>query len=255
MTGKPIGHQLFQLPPDRFLAERKRLVDALRRAGDRAGAAAVDKLHRPSVCAWAVNQVAHREGRRMDALFEAGDALKRAHAQLQAGASADHLKQAEASERALVRELVGCTEAVLQGAGHAVTAGTSREIHDTFHGAALADDDVRALLRAGMLARPLAPLNGVEALLASGASARRGLPARPPTDTRALTRGRERMAELARALGQAEARLRRLEVKVKRAAEAAVARQARDDARNRVAELRAEQEAADAELRRLERGA
>ncbi|MDP8988077.1 MAG: hypothetical protein M3N11_06985, partial [Actinomycetota bacterium] len=50
--------QLYELEPRHFVAARDRLVRELRAAGERQAAAAVKGLRRPTVVAWALNQVA-----------------------------------------------------------------------------------------------------------------------------------------------------------------------------------------------------
>jgi hypothetical protein len=45
----------------------------------------VAKLRKPSVAAWAVNQLVRTQGRAIGELFDAGDALQRAQSDLLAG--------------------------------------------------------------------------------------------------------------------------------------------------------------------------
>src|SRR4051812_44776528 len=51
---------LFALDPSEFTAARDRLVAELREAGDKGAAAEVKALRRPTVTAWALNQLARR---------------------------------------------------------------------------------------------------------------------------------------------------------------------------------------------------
>jgi hypothetical protein len=48
---------LYQVPLSQFVAERKRLADELRAAGDKKGGAKLRQLPRPSVSAWVTNQL------------------------------------------------------------------------------------------------------------------------------------------------------------------------------------------------------
>src|SRR5688572_19212665 len=59
-----------------FTAERKRLADAAKKDGDAAAAAAIGKLAKPSVSAWAVNRLWRDARKEFDALFAAGDQLR-----------------------------------------------------------------------------------------------------------------------------------------------------------------------------------
>lgn len=71
-------HDLYGLPLERFVAERAALTKALRRAGSREQATEVASLRKPSVAAWAVNQLVRAHGREIAALFAAGDGLEHA---------------------------------------------------------------------------------------------------------------------------------------------------------------------------------
>jgi hypothetical protein len=70
--------RLYQVPPAAFVSERNALAKALKGAGDKAGVEQVSRLVRPSPVAWAVNQLHFRAPRELDALREAGSALRRA---------------------------------------------------------------------------------------------------------------------------------------------------------------------------------
>ena len=67
---------LYAAPPARFVEERKRLARALRAAGRRAEAQAIEKLTRPTVSVWATNQLARRERARVGELLELTDWLR-----------------------------------------------------------------------------------------------------------------------------------------------------------------------------------
>jgi len=62
--------RLYAASPDRFTAERDALAKSLR-ATDKAAAAAVKALRRPTVTAWALNQVARDQAGDLSALFDA----------------------------------------------------------------------------------------------------------------------------------------------------------------------------------------
>ena len=52
---------LFATPPTAFIEERKRIVAALKGAGRKDDAKAVEKIPRPSLAVWTVNQIARRD--------------------------------------------------------------------------------------------------------------------------------------------------------------------------------------------------
>ncbi|MGH2841808.1 MAG: hypothetical protein ACRDKY_13385, partial [Solirubrobacteraceae bacterium] len=73
---------LYGLPLDRFVPERGALAKALKSEGRRDEAAGVAGLRKPSVAGWAVNQLVRTQGRDVQELFDAGDALRDAQADL-----------------------------------------------------------------------------------------------------------------------------------------------------------------------------
>ena len=69
---------LYGLPIERFTEERNTLARELRREARRDEAAFVSKLRKPSLAAWAVNQLVRSQRSEISALYESGDALQRA---------------------------------------------------------------------------------------------------------------------------------------------------------------------------------
>jgi hypothetical protein len=70
--------RLYQVPAAAFVNERNALVKTLRLSGDKARAEDVARLGRPTPVAWAVNQLHYRAPDALDALKEAGAALRQA---------------------------------------------------------------------------------------------------------------------------------------------------------------------------------
>jgi len=66
---------LYGAPFDRFVPQRTELAKTLRKDGRRDEAAEVAALRKPSVAAWAVNQLIRTQARSVKDLFGAGDAL------------------------------------------------------------------------------------------------------------------------------------------------------------------------------------
>ena len=61
--------ELYGLPLDRFTPERNALARELRNLGERERGAEVAALRKPSVAAWAVNQLARTQKRSIGELF------------------------------------------------------------------------------------------------------------------------------------------------------------------------------------------
>jgi transcription initiation factor TFIIIB Brf1 subunit/transcription initiation factor TFIIB len=198
------------LPLERFTSERNALARELRRAGQRDAAAEVLGLRKPSVGAWAVNQLVRTQSRAIAELFRAGDALRKVQADLLAGRSdARSLRQAVESERSAVDGLVRRAGGLLTSDGHQLSPTALEQVSETLHAAAI-DEQARATVRDGCLDRELRHV-GLDAL-SGAAPARRGRASSRPQSSRkqpsATEEARQRRAERS-AARQAEAQARR----------------------------------------------
>ena len=102
--------RLYVAPREEFVRERDALVRALREAGDRDAAAEVGALRKPTLVAWTVNQLAHKERRDIDLLLDAGKRIIDAQeASIAKGGRAD-LDAAQASLRRAVNGLTAAGE-------------------------------------------------------------------------------------------------------------------------------------------------
>jgi hypothetical protein len=148
-------HDLYGLSLERFVPARGSVAKALRKEGRREQAAEVLSLRKPSVAAWAVNQLIRTRGREIAALFDAGDALQLAQSQLLAGRGDGRaLREAVARERDAVSGLAELARGLLSSEGHELTQTMLDRVSQTLHAAAL-DADARAQVRDGCLVREL----------------------------------------------------------------------------------------------------
>lgn len=143
---------LFALPAGEFVAARDALAKQVRAEGDKDAAAEVKALRRPTVAAWAVNQVARTTRTKKDvaALVQVGDRLRDAHQALLAGEGDADIRTATAERRKLVAKLTKAAVELLGPAGEAQRDAIS----NTFD-AAVADPAAGALVRAGRLHKEL----------------------------------------------------------------------------------------------------
>jgi hypothetical protein len=180
---------LYGLPLDRFVPERTALTKELRAAGQREEAAAVASLRKPSIAAWAVNQLVRSQGRAITSLFEAGQALRNAQAKVLAGrGGGPALRTAAERERNAVDALVKAGRGLLCSDGHELSAAIIERVRETLHAAAL-DDDAQQLIRGGRLERELRHVGfGIED--AAAAPARRATPARRKATADGASRAR-----------------------------------------------------------------
>lgn len=223
----PEVDDLYAAPPGRFVGRRDHLVERLRAHGRTDEAVAVRRLRRPTVGAWAVNQLALRHPDLLDEL--ADDAARVAEAQRTGGSGLD----AEWRERvrAQRRRADDLTE---RAARWVVDEGVSTSDHRDEIAATLelaaSDPRVAHQVRRGRLrrlpARPSDPFVGLPE--PDGRRPRRGRrrdeEGRARAASAALDRARAELARRERALDDLEERIDR-------------ARSAREGARRRLAEL------------------
>lgn len=146
---------LYATPQDGFIAARDALVKQLRAgdAGAKAAAAGVKALRKPSVTAWALNQVARTSAEDLAALFAADAGLAQAQ---QAGSGSEALSHATRARREVVRRLVDAALAVLRDGGHPDSPGNRDRIAQTLTAVAT-DQAGREALRRGRLSGDLEP--------------------------------------------------------------------------------------------------
>src|SRR3954452_25543843 len=97
--------QLFALPLDEFTAARNELAKRLKQEGDAETAETVRAMTKPSVAAWAVNQLARREPEAVRSLLNLGSRLRSAQERsLKLARPADELCWAESTGRAFSRK-------------------------------------------------------------------------------------------------------------------------------------------------------
>ncbi|MDQ3709796.1 MAG: hypothetical protein M3387_10935 [Actinomycetota bacterium] len=149
---------LFTLVPDEFTAARDGLVKRLRAAGEREAAKTVAGLRRPKLAAWAVNHLVRCDRAAVEALLEAGAAVREQQRRLLSGAKAPQLRAVSAARRAAIEELVAKAVAALAQHGVNPQAHVG-EITATLE-AASADEQAARQVLAGRLSSPLAAPSG-----------------------------------------------------------------------------------------------
>jgi hypothetical protein len=205
--------RLYRLPLESFTPARNALAKT---AG--ADAAAVRALEKPSIAAWAVNQLYWQKRAEYDALVEAAEHVRAAHKAVLGGKSGALRETGEAHEKEIERATKAAVSLLSDG-GHPVTDATKQAIVTT----------LRALPSGtpGRLVKPLQP-GGFEML--AGLTLKKGpapapapaprpapTPKGQPKGTKALTRAREAATAATRALRDAEHAAKRTEFELARA--------------------------------------
>lgn len=215
---------LYRGPLDAFTDARNALAKTAKNA-------AVKALAKPTVPAWAVNQLHWQRRPVLDRLVEAAVGVRAQHQRMLAGEKAD-LRAAEATHREALREALAAAKEVLVAGGQAATPATLDAVRDTLQ--ALPSPEAN-----GRLVRPLAP-QGLEALagLVLGANpaplatplpvAAAARPKASPLEAPATTAVREREQAKEKARAEAAAEKAAREKAARKAAAEAVLAKARE---------------------------
>src|SRR4051794_14753103 len=108
--------ELFALPLDEFTAARNALAKQVRAGGDRAAADEIKALRKPSITAWALNQLVRQHPDNVAGLLDAGRALRDAHERALEG-DASGLRDAGRGQQQAVGDLARVAAAILEEAG------------------------------------------------------------------------------------------------------------------------------------------
>lgn len=212
-TLESVAAELYAAPLAEFTDRRTALARVLR-ADDRGLADAVGRLPKPAQSAWAVNRFARERPDDLDDLLDLGAQLREAQREV----AADRVKALTANTQALVRRTLDGVAAVAADGGAPLSAALLGQVEQTLR-AAMADEDAAGAVRAGVLAKPLAPA-GFGPVDLDGAVA--VIPAARPARERRLTVVRpaakrdqdDRGAAAKREAEQAVARLERAEAEL-----------------------------------------
>lgn len=172
--------RLYELSLEEFTAARNELA---KRLGD----ASIKQLKKPSVPAWAVNQLARRREVDLRRLLRAGEQLEKAQRDAVSGGDQRAFESARGAERDAVRRLRSEATDLLQAGGHPAGDATLERVTKTLH-AGSATEAGRAALREGRLTEELEP-QGFDALVGVTPSPRRAKAA--PTQNRGARKARE----------------------------------------------------------------
>ncbi len=147
-SAKEAADRLYGLPLEEFTSARNAAAKELRARGMQAEADEVKTLAKPTVAAWAVNQLTRRRHADLDEFLEAAAAAREA----QLGGGGDVRSEIKRQREALAKLVRAAREELGSDASEAVTG----RIRQTLEAAAV-DDQAAEELRRGRLARELEP--------------------------------------------------------------------------------------------------
>lgn len=161
---------LYRTPLAEFVDARNALAARLRKAGDAEASARVKALPKPSVAAWALNQVYWRARDDYARMIAAGDRLRSLQQQMLAGRAADP-RDAMQERQAALRKVVERALGFLAEAGQPATDATRQRVNVTADALATWGSHPQDYAP-GYLDRELEP-PGFDALASLGATALR----------------------------------------------------------------------------------
>ncbi|GAA1151287.1 hypothetical protein [Ornithinicoccus hortensis] len=142
--------ELYAVPAGEFVTRRTALVKAARADRQKDAAQQIGALRKPSVAAWAVNQVVRQRPAVLAHLADVGVRLRHAQSALDASGIAG----LRAERDAVLTELVAAAAEVSSAAGQTLTPAVEAEVRDTGI-AALADEAAAEVVASGGLTRAL----------------------------------------------------------------------------------------------------
>lgn len=156
-AGDDLLDGLYAAAPREFVAERKRVREALVAEGRDDEARQVAKRKRPSASVWAVNQLARRAPDDVAELLDLGASLRAGERKLMRGGDAAGFMEDARTARQKVAGLAKRAEAYVAEAGQKPTVTLARKIAQTLQAASIADEETRERLAAGRLDEDLTP--------------------------------------------------------------------------------------------------
>jgi hypothetical protein len=196
--------RLYGLPLEEFTAARNELAATLKEAGDSEAAEKAKNMRKPSLSAWAVNQLARKERMQVRSLVTSAERLRKAQAGLLGGGDAEELRASVERQREVVTALVKRAKGLLREAGHPATEATLERVRDTLIAVA-GDEEGGRLVQQGRLETDLDPAGFGPMMAAPPAKQRSGR-----SDRKArIDRAKEELDELRAELREREKSARR----------------------------------------------
>ncbi len=150
MDLEQVADELYEVPPEEFVALRTERQDAAKADGDKALAKEIGALPKPSAAAWACNLLVREHRGEIEDLVELGDLLREAQENL----AGDQLRALDVQRRQLVTALTRQARGLSAGRGHPVSTAVATQVEETLR-AAMADPDAGRALLTGRLTSPM----------------------------------------------------------------------------------------------------
>lgn len=145
-----VADELYEVPPEEFIARRTERQDAAKAGGDKALAKEIGALSKPSAAAWVSNLLVREHRDEIENLVELGTLLREAQENL----AGDQLRALDVQRRQLVTALTRQARALANDRGHPVSTSVATQVEDTLR-AAMSDPDAGEALLSGRLTSPM----------------------------------------------------------------------------------------------------
>jgi len=164
--------ELYKVPLSEFVRVRDAIAARRKAAGDKDGAAEVRRARKPSLPAWAANQVVRNAPSEWERLRAAAAALRKGH---EKGTSPDAIRQASREQREALQACESRAAGFLVASGHAATPAVVQKASGTLQALAYGAVDAEP----GRVLEELSP-PGFEVLAGMSLPAGGRAPAAPP---------------------------------------------------------------------------
>jgi hypothetical protein len=258
-----VADELYDVPPEEFIALRTARQDEAKADGDKALAKEIGALPKPSAAAWVSNLLVRAQRPEIEGLVDLGNLLREAQENL----AGDQMRALDIQRRQLIAALTRQARVLANERGHPISTAVATQVEETLR-AAMADPEAGEALLSGRLTSPMSYSGlgttvsrpDLRILRPPGAGRtpppRPGRPAATPLRPSADERKRAREREREEARHAAEERRRRELEEARRAADEAAAladeaQAAAEDERQRIEELDARRASLEARVAEL----
>jgi hypothetical protein len=141
-----VADELYEVPPEEFIALRTTRQDEAKAEGDKALAKGIGSLPKPSAAAWACNLLVRAQRPEIEGLVELGGLLREAQENL----AGDQLRALSSQRSQLISALTRQAAALARERGRPVSTSVTDQVEETLR-AAMADPEAGEALLTGRL--------------------------------------------------------------------------------------------------------
>src|SRR3954454_23830895 len=131
MELEDVADELYEVPPEEFIAVRTERQNEAKAQGDPALAKAIGTLPKPALAAWVCNVLVRAHRDEIEGLVELGDLLRSAQENL----AGDQLRTLNTQRGQLLNALTRRASAVARERGHPVSTSVQGQVEETLRAA------------------------------------------------------------------------------------------------------------------------